>query len=66
MTDSEKLASYELVLEIVWDELVLENHLQEQGRWAHDETQSARADAFKRIVGVIRPGLTILPDPNKS
>lgn len=58
MTDREKLANYERMVQIVCDEVLLENHLQRQGRWAPDEIQSARADAFKRIVGIIRPSPT--------
>jgi hypothetical protein len=58
MTDSEKLANYERVVQIVCDEVLLENHLQREGRWAPDEIQSARADAFKRIVWIIRPNPT--------
>jgi hypothetical protein len=59
MTDKEKLADYERVLEIVDDEIKLEElYVGQRKGWAAIEF--VRADAYKRIVDVLM-GVHSLP-----
>jgi hypothetical protein len=49
MTDAEKLADYERMVQIIHDALVLEAHYARQGK-SWEEIEFLRSDAYKNIV----------------
>jgi hypothetical protein len=49
MTDAEKLAAHERVIQIIQDALALEKHCAKEGR-SWDAIEFLRADAYKNIV----------------
>lgn len=52
MTDADKLAAYERVVEIIRDALALEKHFNEQSA-EYGTIQSLRLDAYRNVVGAL-------------